>query len=131
MAIPKEVPYNGVKDFDGIKIATSYPNTVQAYLNKNGIKADIAWSGTMGYASHRMPQIGKLNENLWYNQGFGGHGLNTTALGGELIARSIFEADDTYKLFSPFNLAFTARPLGLLGVQMIYWLWKLRDKFAS
>jgi len=41
MAIPKEVPYNGVKDFDGIKIATSYPNTVQAYLNKNGIKADI------------------------------------------------------------------------------------------
>jgi ATP phosphoribosyltransferase len=41
MAIPKDTPYNGVKDFDGIKIATSYPNTVQSYLNKNGIQADI------------------------------------------------------------------------------------------
>jgi gamma-glutamylputrescine oxidase len=123
----------------GIGIKQNPNNLKQKMLNDllsiypqlNGIKADIAWSGSMGYASHRMPQIGKLNENLWYNQGFGGHGLNTTALGGELIARSIFEADDTYKLFSPFNLAFTARPLGLLGVQMIYWLWKLRDKFAS
>src|SRR5210317_2484680 len=41
MAIPKDTPYNGVKDFDGIKIATSYPNTVQSYLKKNGIHADI------------------------------------------------------------------------------------------
>lgn len=41
MAIPKDTPYNGVKDFDGIKIATSYPNTVQSYLKKNSIHADI------------------------------------------------------------------------------------------
>lgn len=41
MAIPKDTPYNGVKDFDGIKIATSYPNTIQSYLKKNSIHADI------------------------------------------------------------------------------------------
>ncbi len=41
MAIPKSQSYNGVKDFDGLQIATSYPNTVQQFLDKNGISADI------------------------------------------------------------------------------------------
>ena len=89
----------------------------------------MAWSGTMGYGRHRMPQIGRLNKNLWYNQGFGGHGLNTTSMGGELIATAIADEDDTYKIFEPFNLAFTGRPLGLAAVQCIYWTWKIKDKF--
>ncbi|NBC56988.1 MAG: ATP phosphoribosyltransferase [Bacteroidetes bacterium] len=41
MAIPKPQTYNGIKDFEGKKIATSYPNTVQQFLDKNGISADI------------------------------------------------------------------------------------------
>ena len=32
---------NGIKDFEGKKIATSYPNTVQSFLDKNKISADI------------------------------------------------------------------------------------------
>ena len=102
---------------------------LSVYPQLKGIKGDIAWSGTMGYGKHRMPQIGRIDQNLWYNQGFGGHGLNTTSMGGELIAAAIAEEDDTYKIFHPFNLAFTGRPLGLIAVQAIYWSWKLRDKF--
>ncbi|MGL1887291.1 MAG: ATP phosphoribosyltransferase [Reichenbachiella sp.] len=41
LAVPKEVEYPGVSFFEGKRIATSYPNTLQAYLDKNGIKADI------------------------------------------------------------------------------------------
>ena len=41
MAIPKSQKYNGIKDFEGKKIATSYPNTVQSFLDKNNISADI------------------------------------------------------------------------------------------
>ena len=41
MAIPKPQTYNGIKDFEDKKIATSYPNTVQQFLDKNGISADI------------------------------------------------------------------------------------------
>ena len=100
---------------------------LKVYPQLTGIKAELSWSGTMGYASHSMPQIGKLNENLWYLQGFGGHGLNTTALGGKLIAGAIVDNDETYELFSPFKLNFVARPYGLLGAQLIYWNWKIRD----
>ena len=100
---------------------------LKVYPQLTGIKAELSWSGTMGYALHSMPQIGKLDENMWYLQGFGGHGLNTTALGGKLITRAIVDDDDTFELFSPFKLNFIARPFGSLGAQFIYWNWKMRD----
>ncbi|MCL5127820.1 ATP phosphoribosyltransferase [Algibacter sp. L4_22] len=41
IAVPKDADYNSIKDLDGMRIATSYPNTVQQYLDKNGVKANI------------------------------------------------------------------------------------------
>ena len=41
LAVPKRIETNDASYFDGKKIATSYPNTLQTYLNKNSIEADI------------------------------------------------------------------------------------------
>lgn len=41
LAIPKGVKYDSVSDFEGKKIATSYPNTVLNYLSKYNVKADL------------------------------------------------------------------------------------------
>lgn len=41
LAIPKSVTYNGTDDLEGKQIATSYPNTVQSYLDDRGIKANL------------------------------------------------------------------------------------------
>jgi ATP phosphoribosyltransferase len=41
LAVPKNSDIQSVKDFQGKKIATSYPTTVQNYLRKNGVTADI------------------------------------------------------------------------------------------
>ncbi len=41
LAVPKGVKYNSVKDFEGKKIATSYPNTVNEYLKSKGVTADL------------------------------------------------------------------------------------------
>jgi ATP phosphoribosyltransferase len=41
LAVPKSVKYNSVKDFEGKRIATSYPNTVRGYLKENGVEADL------------------------------------------------------------------------------------------
>ncbi|MEA1785300.1 ATP phosphoribosyltransferase [Arenibacter sp. GZD96] len=41
LAVPKAVAYNSVLDFQGKKIATSYPNTVKAYLDAKGITAEL------------------------------------------------------------------------------------------
>ena len=86
-------------------------------------KIEIAhlWRGTLGRAIHRMPQIGEIESGLWVASGFGGHGLNTTAMGGELIARGIVEADPTWRLFAPYELVWAGGVLGRVLAQGIYW----------
>ena len=41
IAIPKSIKYNGIQDLEGKRIATSYPNTVQSYLDEKGVKANL------------------------------------------------------------------------------------------
>jgi len=41
LAVPKEIEDDSLEYFNGKRIATSYPITLQAYLNKNNIQAEI------------------------------------------------------------------------------------------
>lgn len=41
IATPKGINYKGIKDLEGKKIATSYPNTLKSYLAKNNIIAEL------------------------------------------------------------------------------------------
>ncbi|MGA8887040.1 MAG: FAD-binding oxidoreductase, partial [Pseudolabrys sp.] len=45
-------------------------------------KVEVAhlWRGTLGRTVHRMPQIGEIERGVWLASGFGGHGLNNTAV---------------------------------------------------
>ena len=41
IAVPKADNYSSIKDLEGKRIATSYPKTVQDFLDKNGVKANL------------------------------------------------------------------------------------------
>ena len=41
IAVPKNITFQGVQDLEGKRIATSYPNTVNRFLEENQIKADL------------------------------------------------------------------------------------------
>ena len=41
LAIPKNIPYPGLKWFEGKKIATSYPGILRRFMQKNHIAADV------------------------------------------------------------------------------------------
>ena len=86
-------------------------------------KVEIAhlWRGTLGRTIHRMPQIGEIERGVWLASGFGGHGLNTSAMGGELVARGIVDADQTWQLFAPYELVWAGGMLGSVLAQGIYW----------
>ncbi len=86
-------------------------------------KVEIAylWSGTIGHAIHRMPQVGEIERGLWVASAFGGHGLNTTAMAGELIARGIVEGDETWRMFAPYELVWAGGRLGRVVAQGLYW----------
>jgi glycine/D-amino acid oxidase-like deaminating enzyme len=87
------------------RIATIFPK-----LGKVEI-ADM-FGGVVGQTVHGMPQIGQLRKGLWVASGFGRQGLNTTAMAGQLIARSILWGDERWRLFSPFELVWAGGRTG-------------------
>ena len=84
-------------------------------------KVEIAetFGGAVGVTVHGMPQIGQLRKGLWVASGFGRHGLNTSAMAGQLIARSILWGDERWRLFSPFDLVWAGGPTGRVAAHLI------------
>jgi glycine/D-amino acid oxidase-like deaminating enzyme len=87
------------------RILTIFPRLGQVEI------AEV-WGGAVGQTVHGMPQIGQLRRGLWVASGFGRQGLNTSAMAGQLIARSILWGDERWRLFSPFELVWAGGPTG-------------------
>jgi len=112
-----------------VRALTADINRTYPQLGEIGV--DYAWSGTLGNSIHRMPQIGELGPGLWLASGFGGHGLNTTAMAGNLIARAIVNGDQTWRQFTPFELVWAGGMFGRATAQMYYWIRRLREAMAE
>lgn len=53
----------------------------------------------MGIVVNRIPQLGKLSDNVWYCQGYSGHGIATSHIMGEIMAEALtgtLEKFDTF-----------------------------------
>ena len=103
----------------------------KTYPQLGEVLSAYSWSGTLGNTIHRMPQIGELGHHVWLASGFGGHGLNTTAMAGNLIARAILENNQAWRLFSPFELVWAGGIFGRAAVQANYWIKRVRDAVAE
>jgi glycine/D-amino acid oxidase-like deaminating enzyme len=77
------------------------------------------FGGPIGQTVHGMPQIGQLRKGLWVASGFGRQGLNTSAMAGVLVARSILWGDERWRLFSPFELVWAGGPMGRVAGQIV------------
>lgn len=101
------------------------------YPQLGDFRIDYAWAGLMGYAVHKMPLIGRIGEGLWACTAFGGHGLNTTAVAGQLIASAIAGGDDRWRLFAPFRAVWGGGSLGRLATQVTYWKLQMLDRLEE
>ena len=101
-------------------MAATYPQLA-------GLEVELAWSGLMAYARHLMPQVGPIEPGLWCCTAFGGHGLNTTAIGGRVVAEAIAGASDRWRLFAPFRLTWNGGLVGKAAVQATYWALQAQD----
>ena len=84
------------------------------------VNAAYLWCGTLGRTLHHMPQMGEVYPGVWASSGFGAHGLNTSALAGQLIGRGIVEADDTWRLFAPYELVWAGGKAFRAVAQAVY-----------
>jgi len=113
------------------RAATLLRDIARAYPSLRGLKAEYVWTGTAGLAVHRMPQIGEVSPGLWLLSGFGGQGLSTTAIGGELLARAIVEGDSTWQLFNPFGLVWAGGTAGRTVAQAASWASRGRERLEG
>ena len=107
---------------DPRRFAESLRGDIAALYPQLGrVAIEHLWSGVLGRTVHGMPQIGELSPGIWLASGFGGHGFNTTAMAGNLIARAVVEGDDAWRLFLPYELIWAGGAAGRAAAQIGIW----------
>ncbi|MBX2824578.1 MAG: FAD-binding oxidoreductase [Gammaproteobacteria bacterium] len=65
------------------------PAIEKTFPQLKGISIDYEWTGQAGITINRIPQIGRLSNNVYYAQGYSGHGIATSHILAEVLAETI------------------------------------------
>jgi glycine/D-amino acid oxidase-like deaminating enzyme len=76
------------------------PRMQRVYPQLTGIGIDYAWGGTIAVPVNRVPQLGRLAPNVFYAQGYSGHGVNVTHLVGEILADAVAGTSERFDVFT-------------------------------
>lgn len=118
----------GSADIEGV----IRPKMLKTFPQLKDIKVDYAWSGNFLMTLNRLPQFGVINDNVYYAQGYSGHGVTCTHLAGRLISEVMTGRDERFDAFAglphqPFPGGRMLRvPLSALGA----WYYETRDRLG-
>ena len=108
------------------------PKMVKAFAQLKNVKIDYAWTGNFLLTLSRLPQVGRLGDNIYYSQGCSGHGVTYTHLAGKLLAEALRGQAERFDAFAdlphyPFP---GGRMLGAPLTQLGAWYYSLRDRLG-
>lgn len=75
-------------------VGTLKPHMDKVFPYLTDTKIDFQWGGMIGIGANRMPQIGRLKENVYFAQAYSGHGVNATHMAAKVIAEHIDNESD-------------------------------------
>ncbi len=75
------------------------PNMCKVFPQLKNVKIDYGWTGNFLLTLSRMPEVGKLTDNIYYSQGCSGHGITFTHLIGRLLAEAIRGQAERFSAF--------------------------------
>jgi gamma-glutamylputrescine oxidase len=64
------------------------------------VRVDFVWGGLLDITRSRAPDFGRLAPNIYYLQGFSGHGMTLAAMAGRLIAEAIATTAERFDVFT-------------------------------
>ncbi|HJS22196.1 MAG TPA: FAD-binding oxidoreductase [Steroidobacteraceae bacterium] len=64
------------------------------------VRIDYAWGGFLDITLNRAPHFGRLAPNVYFVQGFSGHGVALTGIAGKLIAEAVAGTAERFDLFT-------------------------------
>lgn len=76
------------------------PHLEKTFPQLKGVKLDYAWGGDFLMTLSRLPQFGRIGDNIYYAQGYSGHGVTTTHLAGKLIAEALRGQAERFDAFA-------------------------------
>jgi gamma-glutamylputrescine oxidase len=76
---------------------------VQVFSQLADIKIDSAWGGMLDITMNRAPDFGRIGGNIYYVQGFSGHGVALTGMAGKLMADAIAGQAERFDLFGKIS----------------------------
>lgn len=106
------------------------PHLARTFPEIADVKIDYAWSGNFALTFSRIPDIGKLDDNIYYAHGYSGHGVTGTHIVGRILAEAIHGEPARFDSFAALrNIPFPGGrrfrvPLSVLGS----WYYMAREK---
>lgn len=92
------VSYSGVDAFDTARATRR--RMVQVFPQLADTRIEFAWGGYVDITMSRAPDFNRLAPNVYYLQGFSGHGIALTGIAGQLVAESIAGQAERFDVFT-------------------------------
>ena len=104
LSADKRLLYGGRCNYSGrepasIKAAI-VPRMLKIYPQLADTRIDYEWGGKIAIVVNRIPVLGRINNNVYYCQGYSGHGVNATHIMGEVVADAITGTMEKFDLFA-------------------------------
>ena len=106
------------------------PHMLELFPQLDDVGIDYAWGGTLSVTVNRLPHVGRLEPNLFFAQGYSGHGISTANFAGKVIAEVITGTASRFDAFA--SLPIHTFPGGTLlrypGMVLGMLYYSLKDK---
>jgi gamma-glutamylputrescine oxidase len=76
------------------------PHMLELFPQLDDVRIDYAWGGTLSVTVNRLPHVGRLEPNLFFAQGYSGHGISTANFAGKVIAEAIAGTASRFDVFA-------------------------------
>ena len=73
---------------------------VRVFPQAADLEVEYAWGGYLDITLSRAPDFGRLAPNIFYLQGFSGHGMSLTGLAGKLVAEAVAGTAERFDVFA-------------------------------
>jgi len=92
------VNYSGLRSFDAP--AATRARMLRVFPQLSDVRIDSAWGGEVDITLNRAPHFGRLAPNVYFLQGFSGHGIALTGIAGKLVAEAIAGTASRFDVFA-------------------------------
>ncbi|MGI9304292.1 MAG: NAD(P)/FAD-dependent oxidoreductase [Gammaproteobacteria bacterium] len=73
---------------------------LRVYPQLENTRIAYAWGGTLAITMNRLPSFGRLDNDIYYAQGYSGQGVALTSLAGKLIAEAMSGTAERFDVFA-------------------------------